>query len=150
MEKMIVILIMGLLTGLNGCASQVRVTCRIHPELNSDSQESVGQSIIQKETCGSQDQWHGLLGGGMVTVSECGNSELIYLGKFGDTIRIGYREFIHDMARPSYSMEVTYPANAGRLVFRNTILEISEIGRDYIKYKLISTPTEKCGSVYYY
>lgn len=147
-KVMILAMVLGML--VNSCATQVRTTCKIHPELNLETQVNVGQNLIQKEGCASRGEWHGLLGGGMVTITECGSSELIYLGRVTDNIRIGYREFIHDIVRPSYSMEVTYPAKIGRLIFRNTTLEILEIGGDYILYKLISTPTEKCESVYYY
>jgi hypothetical protein len=149
MKKLLFAMVVGWLM-VSGCASQVKITCRIHPELNQEIQADVGQSLVQKEACASRQEWHGLAGGGMVTVSECQSAELIYLGKSGDTIRIGYREFVKDMARPAYSMEVTYPATAGKLKFRNTEFEITSVGATYIKYKAISIPTEKCGTVYYY
>jgi hypothetical protein len=71
------------------------------------------------------------------------------LGKAGDNIRINYREFVKDMARPAYFMEVTYPANPGKITFRNTQFEIIEVGESGLKFKLISTPTDKCQQVYY-
>lgn len=149
MKKILMLaMVIGLL--VSGCASQVKITCRTHPELNQEIQASVGQSLLQKEACASRQEWHGLVGGGTVMVSECQSLELIYLGKSGDSIRIGYREFVKDMARPAYSMEVTYPATVGELIFRNTEFQIISVGEAHIKYKLISTPTGKCGTVYYY
>jgi hypothetical protein len=148
MKKFVILLATVFLSGCT--SSQIRVSCRIHPELNKEFQASVGQTMINKEVCGSQEQWHGLAGGGMVTVTECQTAELIYLGKSGDTIRMSYREYVKDMARPAYSMEVTYPAVVGKVTFRNTTFEITEITGNHIKYILVLTPTEKCERIYYY
>jgi len=133
---------------LGGCASQLKLACTIHPRLNTEYQSSVGQTFMKKGVCASREEWRGLAGGGMVKVAECFSAELLYLGKSGDTIRVGYREYAKDMARPAYSMEATYPAMAGKITFRNTVIEITEIGTDYTKYKLIDTPIDaRCTSV---
>jgi hypothetical protein len=148
------ILLLAMVVGLLmmcGCASQqINTTCRIHPELNKEMQANDGQSLAQKEVCASRQEWRGLTQGGIVDAGECRSIELIYLGKSGDSIRIAYREFIKDMARPIFSSNVSYPATAGKLIIRNTEFEIMSVEEDHIKYKLISTPTEKCRSVYYY
>ena len=135
---------------LGGCApSATTISCRIYPEIGKERFASVGNTIIEKEVCASRQEWRGLAGGGNVLVSECGKVELIYLGKAGNNIRINYREFVKDMARPAYFMEVTYPANPGNITFRNTQFEIIEVGDSGLKFKLLSTPTDKCQQVYY-
>ena len=79
MKKMIILLAMVSIL-LLGCASAIRTSCSIYPEFGIEQFATVGATMIEKEVCGSREEWHGLAGGGMVSVSECGSSELIYLG----------------------------------------------------------------------
>jgi len=150
MKKTMLVFVMLATVILGGCApSATKISCRIYPELGKERFASVGNTIIEKEVCASRQEWHGLAGGGNVLVSECGKVELIFLGKAGDNIRINYREFVKDMARPAYFMEATYPANSKNITFRNTEFEIIEVGDSGLKFKLLSTPTDRCQEVYY-
>jgi hypothetical protein len=148
MKKLLMVMLATVI--LEGCApSATTISCKIYPEIGKTRFASVGNTIIEKEVCASRKEWRGLAGGGNVMVSECGKVELIYLGKAGDNIRINYREYVKDMARPAYFMEATYPAKPGNITFRNTQFEIIEVGDSGLKFKLISTPTDKCQQVYY-
>jgi hypothetical protein len=38
-------------------------------------------------------------------------NELLYQGLDGNTLRIGYREYVDNLARPAFAQELTYPTN---------------------------------------
>jgi hypothetical protein len=75
-----------------------------------------------------------------VTTPEAGNSfrqALIYLGTSAGTLRLSYREFSNDMARPafteelSFPMEATFPQTVAWRDTRITLLGVSNAGLRY-------------------
>ena len=63
---------------------------------------------------------------------------LIYSGKSGDIINVGYREFSHDLARPTFNNEVEYDLSESRIIgYKGARLEIIEATNESIKYKVI-------------
>ena len=64
---------------------------------------------------------------------------LIYSGKFGNKINIGYREFSGNMARSAFSNNVEYDLSESmKIGYKGALLEIIEATNRGIKYKVIS------------
>lgn len=65
-------------------------------------------------------------------------AELVYSGLSQNTIRIAYREYKDDLARPAFYQELTYDLNESRtILFRTISLEIIEATNSYLKYRVI-------------
>lgn len=72
--------------------------------------------------------------------------ELVYLGTTtsarhaGTVIRIGYREFMDDIARPAFSQEVSYDVTnlPSQIAYQNAKLEILEVRGGSIMYRVLS------------
>ena len=61
--------------------------------------------------------------------------ELIYNGKSKDTIRLSYREYIKDMARPAFYQDLTYDlAESREIAFRDLRIEVLEATNSAIKF----------------
>lgn len=64
---------------------------------------------------------------------------LIYSGKVGNKINIGYREFSGNLARPAFSNNVEYDLSESKNIgYKGALLEIVEATNRAIKYKVIS------------
>ena len=62
---------------------------------------------------------------------------LIYSGKVGDKINIGYREFSNSAARPAFNNDVEYDLSESQLIgYRGAELEILEATNTYIRYRV--------------
>ncbi len=65
--------------------------------------------------------------------------ELIYNGKSSSTIKMSYREFKDDFARPAFTQELSYDLAESKTVgFRGMNIEIIEATNSHIKYILKS------------
>lgn len=74
-----------------------------------------------------------------VTSPDLFQRTLIYSGKVGDKINVGYREFSADGARPAYSNEVEYDLSQSKVIgYKGARIEITVATNEYIKYKVIS------------
>jgi hypothetical protein len=63
---------------------------------------------------------------------------LIYSGKVGSKLKIGYREFSADFARPAFNNDVDYDLSESNVIgYKGARLEIVEATNEYIKYKVI-------------
>lgn len=63
---------------------------------------------------------------------------LIYGGKLGDKINIGYRQFSGNMARPAFSNNVEYDLSESMLIgYKGAKIEVIEATDQHIKYKVI-------------
>lgn len=63
---------------------------------------------------------------------------LIYSGKIGNKINIGYREFSSNMARPAFNNDVEYDLSQSKEIgYKGAILEIIEATNRGITYKVI-------------
>ncbi len=63
---------------------------------------------------------------------------LIYSGKIGRKLNIGYREFLNDRSRPAFSNEVEYDLKESNLIgYKGAELEIIKATNRSIKYKVI-------------
>jgi len=73
-----------------------------------------------------------------VAGSDSFQKTLIYSGKAGDKINIGYREFSHDLARPALNNEVEYDLSESNIIgYKGARIEIIEATNESIKYKVI-------------
>lgn len=64
---------------------------------------------------------------------------LIYSGKVGQKINIGYREFSNNVARPAFNNDVEYDLSESTTIgYKGAHLEIIEATNQYIKYKVIT------------
>ena len=71
---------------------------------------------------------------------------LLYNGRVGDKVNIGYREFSGSLARPAFNNEVEYDLNEDRTIaYKGAEIEILEADNRSITYRVISnfTPVDK-------
>ncbi len=73
-----------------------------------------------------------------VTNSDSFQQTLIYSGKVGDKINVGYREFSSNVARPAFNNEVEYDLSESRIIgYKGARIEVIEATNESIKYKVI-------------
>ena len=78
-----------------------------------------------------------------VKISLSGDSSfqqaLLYNGRVGNKINIGYREFSASTARPAFNNDVEYDLSESKVIgYKGARIEILEASNQSIKYKLIS------------
>lgn len=63
---------------------------------------------------------------------------LLYNGKVGNKINIGYREFSSNMARPAFNNNVEYDlSESNRIGYKGAELDVIEATNQHIKFRLI-------------
>lgn len=63
---------------------------------------------------------------------------LIYNGKVGNKINIGYREFSGDLARPAFTNSVEYDLNESKIIgYKGARVEVVSADNQSIKYKVL-------------
>ncbi|KXO78207.1 hypothetical protein AYL20_07475 [Acinetobacter venetianus] len=63
---------------------------------------------------------------------------LIYSGKVGNKINIGYREFSSNMARPAFNNDVEYDLNESKQIgYKGALLDVIDANNQNITYKVI-------------
>ncbi len=63
---------------------------------------------------------------------------LIYSGKVGDKINVGYREFSGSMARPAFNNDVEYDLKESKTIgYKGALIEVIEATNQYIKYVVL-------------
>lgn len=64
---------------------------------------------------------------------------LIYSGKVGSRVKIGYREFTGNMARPAFNNEAEYDLSESRVIgYKGARLEILEATNEVLRFKLLA------------
>ena len=64
---------------------------------------------------------------------------LIYSGRVGDKINVGYREFSNSMARPAFNNDVEYDLSESRIIgYKGARLEIIKATNESIKYRVLN------------
>lgn len=72
-----------------------------------------------------------------VTSQDGFQQTLIYNGKVGNKINIGYREFNNDIARPAFSNNVEYDLSESKIIrYKGAELEIIKATNQFIQYKV--------------
>lgn len=65
--------------------------------------------------------------------------ELLYNGKSGTTIRLSYREFVRDLARPAFTQDLSYDIGTDRIIgFKGARFEVIDASNTAIHYKVLS------------
>ena len=90
----------------------------------------------------SQGEWpaetiftpmHGLLDLGSF------HAELIYSGLAGNVVRIVYREYVDNLARPAFQQELQYDLDDSKTIrFRSVIIEVLAATNQTIQYKVVA------------
>jgi hypothetical protein len=63
---------------------------------------------------------------------------LIYSGRVGDKIKVGYRESSNNFARPAFNNDVEYDLGESRVIgYKGARIEVLEATNEYIKYRVI-------------
>jgi hypothetical protein len=63
---------------------------------------------------------------------------LIYSGRIGNKINIGYREFSNNLARPAFNNNVEYDLSESKIIgYKGARLEILEATNEFIRYRVI-------------
>ncbi len=63
---------------------------------------------------------------------------LIYNGKVGNKINIGYREYFEDFAQPAFSNNVEYDLSESNIIgYKEAKIEIIKATNEYIEYKVL-------------
>jgi len=74
-------------------------------------------------------------------ISEHGNSfqqTLLYSGRVGDKLKISYREFSNNLARPAFNNEVEYDFSTSKTIgYKGASLEVISADNNSITYKVI-------------
>ena len=66
------------------------------------------------------------------------NFEILYSGTSAGSIRLLYREYTQrDLIRPGFTQELSYPADAKQIRFKNMLIEILSISADSIDFRVI-------------
>lgn len=74
-----------------------------------------------------------------VATDESFQQTLIYSGKIGQKIRLGYREFSANVARPAFSNDVEYDLSESSVVgYKGARIEVIEATNDHVTYRVIS------------
>lgn len=63
---------------------------------------------------------------------------LIYSGKVGNKINVGYREFSSNLARPAFNNDVEYDLNQSKQIgYKGALLEVVDANNQNITYKVL-------------
>lgn len=63
---------------------------------------------------------------------------LIYSGKSGNKVRLGYREFSNSVARPAFNNDVEYDLTESKTIgYKGARVEILEATNEFIRYRVI-------------
>ncbi len=64
---------------------------------------------------------------------------LIYTGAEGNILKITYREFYNDRARPAFSVDATYDLSKEKYIrYKDALIEVISYDNQKIKYKVLS------------
>lgn len=76
----------------------------------------------------------------VVPRSDAFRYELLFQGVSNKTLRLSYREFSNDLARPAYFQDVSYdlPPLPTTVSFRSVRIEIVEAGNNGLTYRILS------------
>tara|TARA_R110001583_G_scaffold49303_4_gene154331 strand:+ start:9522 stop:10202 length:681 start_codon:yes stop_codon:yes gene_type:complete len=73
-----------------------------------------------------------------VLTSNSFQQTLIYSGKVGNKINVGYREFSNNAARPAFNNDVEYDLSSSKIIgYKGARVEVIEATNELIKYKVI-------------
>ena len=147
MKKLIILAMMlGLLMG--GCATTVdlKTKCNLYPETEQIRKVAPGQIVVSNRMCVKNQQWRGLVNGGMVVIEECANADILYSGISGETVNFIIRQFYsRNPDVPSVSTPLFLPAKKGKANISGIEIEIVSIVDGTLTYQILVFPgNERC------
>lgn len=72
--------------------------------------------------------------------NQCFKKELVYNGRSGDEIKIIYREFVNNMARPAFTQNLSYDLSEGDIIsFRGCKIKVINAKNTGIEFVILST-----------
>jgi hypothetical protein len=72
--------------------------------------------------------------------NECFKQELVYNGKSGNTIKVIYREYNNNMARPAFTQNLNYDLEEGDIIsFKGCKIKVLNAKNTGIEFKILST-----------
>jgi hypothetical protein len=96
-----------------------------------------GVSVFNAEVCTTQGAFTRIMK--QLESSNSFQQSLIYSGKVGSRIKLGYREFSGNAARPAFNNDVDYDLAESTIIgYKGARLEVIEATNDHIRFKLIS------------
>lgn len=105
--------------------------------LVSDKNELCIVTAFSVESCTSGGVWEKTMHA--ATTDNSFQQSLIYSGKVGNKINVGYREFSNSVARPAFNNDVEYDLNQSSVIgYRGARLEVLDASNQSIQFKLIS------------
>ena len=73
-----------------------------------------------------------------VATADAFQQTLLYNGKVGRRINVGYREFSGDIARPAFNNEVEYDLDQSSVIgYKGARIEVIEATNEYIRYRVL-------------
>jgi hypothetical protein len=76
----------------------------------------------------------------MITRNDPANfrQQLIYQGRSGSSLKLSYREFTGDLARPAFSQDLTFDLSDGAVIgAKGARVEVLEATNTSIRYRLL-------------
>jgi hypothetical protein len=99
--------------------------------------KKVGKICIEKSVC--SDVKYSIEKVMGAAVANSFQRTLLYNGKIGEKITIGYREFSGDIARPAFSNEVSYDLSDSTIIgYKGARIEVVKATNTEITYKVLS------------
>jgi len=129
MKKALLVMVV-LLSGC-GLSNGVYITHNVTPGVEQTT--SVGVPMLDIQTYCKNEVYNNIL--------TSATQQLIYSGKSGTVIRIMYREFANQLARPAFSQDLTYDlAESPIITFRDTKIEVKEASNSNIRFLVLKSP----------
>jgi hypothetical protein len=73
-----------------------------------------------------------------VMTADAFQQTLIYSGRVGDKINVGYREFSNNVARPAFNNNVEYDLRESKVIgYKGARIEVLESTNEYIRYRVL-------------
>jgi hypothetical protein len=97
-----------------------------------------GVSVFNMETCSKNARYEKRRY--PVPSADSFQQTLIYSGKAGNKIKIGYRESSGDLARPAFNNDVEYDLSESTVMgYKGARIQVLEATNEYIKYRVLQT-----------
>lgn len=105
-------------------------------KVDKRSNKICGVSILNAQVCSSKGNFEERKFS--VATSDSFQQTLLYSGRNGDKINVGYREFSNNLARPAFNNDVEYDLSESNTIgYKGCRIEVIEATNELIKYKVI-------------
>lgn len=116
----------------NGLADPFRIIQTFY-----DRKRICGVSIFNGTACTNETDYD--VTTQQVIAANAFQQTLIYSGRVGDKVNVGYREFSGNMARPAFNNDVEYDMSESKIIgYSGARLEILEATNEFVRYKVLS------------